>query len=184
MNDSGKFGDLRMVIVGGKTHAVQVMRQVLGIIGVRQIQAVADAAAAIDLLCHQSFSAVFCDETVLGAGGLDFGRAARRAKGLLNPMVPIFLVCGGPRRRDVEAARDAGFTDVLTRPVSAATIMRKLDLALGRPRPFIVASDFFGPDRRGGPRAWFRGEDRRTRQPRKVKVGLLGGTADADQVFV
>jgi two-component system chemotaxis response regulator CheY len=127
----------------------------------------------------QLFTAVLCDENAAGVGARAFGYAARRTSGLLNPLIPIFLVCAGPRRRDVEAARDLGFTDVLTRPVSAATVIRKLKLALGKPRPFIASTDFFGPDRRAPQRSGFRGPDRRTRKARQVKVGAPG-----DQVLV
>jgi hypothetical protein len=64
-------------------------------------------------------------------------------------------------RRDVEAARDLGFTDVLVRPITAGTIIRKLTLALARPREYVVAGDFSGPDRRGKRRQAFRGKERR-----------------------
>jgi CheY-like chemotaxis protein len=183
MNESQNFGAHRLMIVGGKAHAVQTLRQVLGIVGVKQIQVVADPVAAIDLLRTQLFTAVLCDESAAGSGDRAFGYAARRTSGLLNPLIPIFLVCGGPRRRDVEAARDLGFTDVLTRPVSAATIMRKLKLALGAPRPFIASTDFFGPDRRAPLRSGFRGRDWRTRKARQVKVGAPVAP-DGDQVLI
>ena len=114
MNESQNFGAHKVMIVGGKAHVVQTLRQVLGIVGVKQIQVVADPAAAVDLLCTQLFTVVLCDENAAGAGSASFGYAARCTSGLLNPLIPIFLVCGGPRRRDVEAARDLGFTDVLT----------------------------------------------------------------------
>jgi hypothetical protein len=41
--------------------------------------------------------------------------------------------------------------------------------ALLKPRPFIAAPDFFGPDRRARARAW-RGRDRRKHTPRKSKI--------------
>jgi hypothetical protein len=46
-----------------------------------------------------------------------------------------------------------------------------LRVALSTPRPFIAASDFFGPDRRAKERPW-RGQDRRTRTPKKMKIVL------------
>ncbi len=61
---------------------------------------------------------------------------------LVNPLVPIFALQDRARRRDVEQARDAGVTDVITTPISPRTIVTKLKAA---PRPFIVAPDFFGP---------------------------------------
>jgi len=170
-NERLDLKSLHVLLVCAKPHVAQVLRQVLGIAGVQDIELAGDAQAAIKLLCHQCFDAVLCDEA---AAGGDFGYAARRTPDLVDPMLPIFLVCAGPRRRDVETARDIGYTDVLTRPVSAKTIMRKLRLAVAKPRPFIAASDFFGPDRRTGARSHFRGSDRRKRQPRKVKLAAPG----------
>ena len=85
-------------------------------------------------------------------------------------MLPIFLICSSPVRRQVESARDDGVTDVLVRPVSAATIIRKLRIATLAPRPFILADDFFGPDRRGRGRRPFAGLERRKRAPKKLSV--------------
>jgi CheY-like chemotaxis protein len=164
------FKSLKVLIVSAKPHVVQILRQVLGIAGVVEIVAVTDGRSAIGLLTHQFFDAVFCDEAVSRDTGQDFGTAARRSEGLVDSMVPVFLVCAGPRRRDIETARDQGYTNVLARPISAATVARKLRLALERPRPFIVAPAFFGPDRRSEARGQFRGEDRRKRAPRKVKI--------------
>ena len=107
---------------------------------------------------------------LLAGAAAAFPLAARRTQGLLNPMIPFFLTCHGPRRVQVEAARNAGVTDVLARPISAATVKRKLLQAIVRPRAFIASTEFFGPDRRGKERIQHKGPERRARQPRKVKV--------------
>ena len=100
---------------------------------------------------------------------MPFALAARRSQMLLNPMIPIFAVYGGARRRDVETARDQGINDVICRPMSLKTVTDKLRAALAAPRPFIAAPEFFGPDRRARELPW-RGEDRRTRAPKKIRV--------------
>lgn len=161
---------LRILLVTARPHVATILRQVLGIAGILDIAQTADGAAAIDQLrtCH--FDAVFCDEACALDTGSDFARSARTSEGVLDTMLPVFLVSGGPRRRDVEVARDQGYTDVLARPVSAATVLRKLRIAVERPRPFIVAPAFFGPDRRAQSRAGFHGGERRKRQPRKIRI--------------
>ncbi|MEY4708414.1 MAG: hypothetical protein RJB58_2137 [Pseudomonadota bacterium] len=85
-------------------------------------------------------------------------------------MIPIFAVQERARRRDVEKARDIGVTDVLTTPISPKTVMTKLQAALTAPRPFIVANEFFGPDRRAKARTPYYGLDRRTRVAKKAKL--------------
>jgi DNA-binding response OmpR family regulator len=102
-----------------------------------------------------------------------FLAAARRSKSVRNPMIPIFLLKERASRRDVEIARDAGGTDIVTVPISPKTLHAKLEAAVTAPRPFIVAGEFFGPDRRARLRPAFRGADRRKRAPRKAKFDFV-----------
>jgi len=168
--DRADLKNLHVLIVGGKPHAVTTLRTVFGIIGLNKVSAVAESTRAIEILCDEAVDAVFCDEGADYLDYLPFPMAARRASGVLNPMLPIFLVCGSPIRPQVERARDDGITDVLTRPISAATVIRKLNVATVCPRPFILAGSFFGPDRRGAGRNLFRGDERRKRTPKKLKI--------------
>ncbi len=161
METRREFRDLRLLIVGGKAHAAQTLRMALSIAGLSHATATADSEAALDLLRTNRFSAVFCDENAKPAEGMAFYLAARRASGVLDPIIPIFLVCTAPRRKFVESVRDKGVTDVIARPVSAATVLRKLHMALEMPRPFIKVGEFFGPDRRARARPDYVGANRR-----------------------
>jgi CheY-like chemotaxis protein len=169
--------NLRVLVVGGKAHTVTILRTAFGIIGINKVIAIAGSERAIQYLRDENVDAVFCDEAADAVDGVQFPLAARRAEGVPNPMLPIFLVCSSPVRRQIESARDDGVTDVLVRPVSAATIIRKLRKAVLVPRPFILAGAFFGPDRRAGARGFFAGQDRRTRKPKKLNVSPRETTA-------
>lgn len=164
------FSSHRVLVLGGKTHTIGLLRSILSIAGVTQIIHVEESRRALELLSMEHFTAVFCDHTAEELDGMSFPVAARRRAGMLNPMIPIFAVQERARRRDVEKARDVGVTDVLTTPISPKTIMTKLQAALTAPRPFIVANEFFGPDRRAKARAPYHGSDRRTRVAKKAKV--------------
>ncbi|MGA9795818.1 MAG: hypothetical protein WBQ17_09815 [Rhizomicrobium sp.] len=164
------FRYLRILLVSAKPHVVQVMRHVLAINGVLEIEVATSGPIALDLLRANRFNAVFCDDSCGELEGKSFAFAMRRDPDVLNAMTPLFLICGSPRRRDIELARDSGYTDVVCRPMSAGTVARKLRQATESPRPFIAASDFFGPDRRAAPKDSFRGEERRKRAARKVKI--------------
>jgi CheY-like chemotaxis protein len=144
------------------------MRTVLTAAGLSKVILIDEPRRALDMLCAESFDAVFV-EAAVRLDDVSFALAVRRSGAALNPMIPIFAVYGGARRRDVEKERDDGITDVICRPVSPKTIMDKLQLALDAPRPFIAAASFFGPDRRAKERPW-RGEDRRALTPKKIKV--------------
>jgi PleD family two-component response regulator len=160
----------RILIVGARGHAGSTLRTVLTVAGVNRIVLMDEPARALDMLGTERFTAVFVEGGTM-LDDLPFAQAARRSPGLLNPMIPIFVVYAGARRRDVERSRDDGVTDVICRPVSPKTVSNKLRAALAAPRPFIAAPDFFGPDRRAKERPW-RGQDRRTVTPKKTKVVL------------
>ena len=165
-----EFHAHRALIVGAKTHALQLLRSILSIAGVGKITHVEDSGRALELLGMEHFSVVFCDHKIGGAGEKSFVAASRRGDAMLNPMVPIFMLQERARRRDVEKARDTGVNDVLTTPISPKILLEKLRAATQAPRPFIVAPEFFGPDRRAKVRPTYFGSDRRKRAPKKVKV--------------
>jgi CheY-like chemotaxis protein len=167
------FSIHRVLLIGIKSHRIQLLRSVLGIIGIGQVVQVESSRRAIEMLRMEHFSAVFCDREVSGLDGMSFPVAARRAQNLLNPMIPIFVLAEWARRGDVERARDAGVSDVITVPISPRTVASKFLAATQRPRNFIVAPEFFGPDRRADGRAPFLGRDRRTRTARKARVDLV-----------
>jgi len=164
------FSEHRILLLGAKTHALGLLRSLLGDAGISKILQVEDARRALELLSTKCFSSVFFDPKVDKAGEKPFTVAARRNASVLFPMIPIFVLHVRARRRDVEKARDTGVTDVLTTPISPKTLVAKLRAATQTPRPFIVAPDYFGPDRRTKVRTACYGVDRRKRVAKKTKV--------------
>jgi PleD family two-component response regulator len=160
----------RILVVGASGPAGSMLRTVLTAAGITHITLADEPRRALDMLCAEPFDAVFVEGSIQ-LDDTSFALTARRNTMLLNPMIPIFAVFGGPRRRDVEMARDQGITDVICRPMSPKTVTEKLRAALRAPRPFIVAPEFFGPDRRAKERPW-RGQDRRVLTPKKTKVNF------------
>jgi len=181
MNGQVDFQQMRVLLVGGKPAAVQILRTAFGMLGLKYVMVVAESARAIEALRCQQFSAIFCDATAERYEGMTFPVAARRTPGVVNPMTPLFMICTLARQNQVELARDFGVTDVLTHPVSAATISRKLWAALKAPRPFIVAPSFFGPDRRTKRPPGWQGDDRRIRIAKKTRLAVAD---DSDKVYV
>jgi CheY-like chemotaxis protein len=167
--ERSEFSAHRVLVLGTKSHAMLLLRSILGTVGVGRVVHVEHPHRALELLGMEHFSAVFCDPAA-EAGEQSFVAAARRNEAMLNPMIPIFVLRESARRRDVEVARDAGVTDMLTTPISPRTVITKLKTATRAPRPFIAGAEFFGPDRRARARPAYYGSDRRTRAPKKSKV--------------
>ena len=89
-----EFSAHRVLVLGAKTHAMQLLRSVLGIAGVGKVVHVEHPRRALELLGMEHFSAVFCDHGAEAVGQPAFVVAARRDEAMLNPMIPIFVLQG------------------------------------------------------------------------------------------
>jgi two-component system chemotaxis response regulator CheY len=179
------YSRLRVLLVASKNHAAHTLRAVLGMTGITRIAQVEDSSIAIELLGHDEFDVVFCDDASASVNGLSFPMAVRHTPSVCNPMLPVFVFREYAWRRNVEKARDTGATDFITCPLSPKTVAKKLTAAITNPRPFIKASEYFGPDRRTRTQDPLLGQERRVRRPRKIRVYKNGrNVTDTDTVAI
>ncbi|NKB48665.1 MAG: response regulator [Alphaproteobacteria bacterium] len=121
---------------------------ILDTFGVEKVRQAADGLGAFrDMQLHKP-DAVITDLMMKPVDGLEFTRAVRTDPTSPVPDVPILMVTGHCEKRHVEEARDAGVTEFLAMPVTANTIAERLTSAIKRPREFVRARTFVGPERR------------------------------------
>lgn len=78
-----------------------------------------------------------------------------------NPFVPVVVASAFTERHNVCAARDAGMSEFLAKPISPRLIYYRIQAIIEKNRPFIkVNNHYFGPDRRRR-RSEFSGQDQR-----------------------
>ena len=80
--------------------------------------------------------------------GLEFTRRVRNDEHSPNPFVPIIMITGHTEKHRVEAARDAGVTEFLAKPITAHNLFARIAEIVERPRAFVRCDNYFGPDRR------------------------------------
>ena len=78
-----------------------------------------------------------------------------------NPYVPIIMLTGHSEKKRVIAARDAGVTEFLAKPISAKGLYQRVLNVVANPRPFIRTRSYFGPDRRRNTNPNYIGPERR-----------------------
>ena len=91
MIGSSDLRNLHVLLVGGRPASVQILRTAFGLLGMKQVTAVAESERAIETLRSQAFDAIFCDAGAEPFKNMSFPAAARRANGVLNPMTPLVL---------------------------------------------------------------------------------------------
>ncbi len=65
-----------------------------------------------------------------------------------NKFVPIIMMTGYSHKIRVEQARDSGVTEFLVKPFRARDLYARIEQLIEKPRRFVDAKTFFGPDRR------------------------------------
>ena len=84
---------------------------------------------------------------------LQFMHMVRARRGQPGPPTcPIVVVSSNTDWLNaVFKARDSGMTEYLAKPISQKMVMTRIKSAIGNPRMFVEAGEFFGPDRRRAP---------------------------------
>ena len=79
---------------------------------------------------------------------LDFIRQVREHEDHAVRSAHLIVLTNRTRKRDIQLARDAGATDYVLKPVPAKLVVERADTSFKKPRAFVQATRFNGPDRR------------------------------------
>lgn len=160
---------LRALIVEDNAHMRALIRSVLFALGFKNVLEAQSGEDAFILLCEEGVDLILTDLSMAPVEGIQFTRRVRTSPESPNPYVPIIMVTGHTERHRVEAARDAGVTEFLAKPIAVQKLLQRVLEIVERPRPFVRCNGYFGPDRRRrnddnhkGP--WRRKDDYRAQQ--------------------
>ncbi|QMV00741.1 response regulator [Devosia sp. D6-9] len=157
---SQDFADLSVLVAESNTQMADLLSQMLRGLGVRKIQIATDAVAASGSLRRGGVDVLMIDEALKGLDGTTFTRRLRRSEDETHRHVAVVMMASHPSAAAITKARDAGITEFLRRPFSAAQIGEKLGAIMKAPRAFVETESYAGPDRRRRS-AGIGGDDRR-----------------------
>jgi len=156
-----RFDLLNILLVDDNQHMRLLLTEMLRAIGVRNIHEAVNGEEALNVLHRIAIDIVISDLKMGTLGGIDFVSLLRRSPSSPNPFVPVLMVTGHSTMKRVQAARDAGVNEFLTKPVTGRSLVHRLTLLIEEPRQFIRTGGYFGPDRRRRTVANFNGPWRR-----------------------
>ena len=142
------FGKLSVLVVDDNRHMLRTVSTILKGFGVGQIRECLDAADAFTVMREFPVDIVITDWRMEPLDGLDLVRLLRTAKDSPNTFVPIIMLSAYTERSNIISARDAGVTEFLAKPVTPEALLKRMNAVIARPRPFVRAKHYFGPDRR------------------------------------
>ena len=162
MNDASNKGwsrlaPLSVLVVEDSAFIRSVLVGALRTVGVGTVHAAKSGADAIRFFEERNAAlppgaspvdVVITDIVMPEVDGLMLLRWIRSSPKSPDKFLPVLMLSGAADRHYVEQARDLGATDFLAKPFSAHTVSSRLMLAIARPRRFVLANGYFGPDRR------------------------------------
>ncbi len=153
--------DVAILLVDDNANMRKVVGQILKAAGVRKIREAADGLEALKIFQSQEIDLIFTDLMMHPVDGLAFIRWIRTSTASPNPYVPVIMMTGHATQRSLNDARMAGVTEFLAKPLTARGVMHRINEIVNNPRPFVRASEYFGPCRRRKIDHDFQGVERR-----------------------
>ena len=159
------YGHLKALVVEDNPHMRALLRAILMGLGVSEVHEAPDGGQAFRALQRIEPDFVLTDLMMAPMDGIAFVHELRNSPQSPNPFLPVIMVSGHTERARILAARDAGVTEFVAKPITANNLFLRIVEIVERPRPFVRGAGYFGPDRRRkndafyvGP--WRREEDR------------------------
>lgn len=140
--------DLRVLIIEDNAHFRSFLRSLLEVAGITHIREASDGREALEILKEYPADLATVDQKMAGVSGLEFVRQVRDELTSPCPFLPIIMMTGNTDADLIMQAREAGVNDLVTKPVSALSLLARVQAILENVRPFVRTADYFGPDRR------------------------------------
>src|SRR3981081_1254092 len=120
------FNNLRFLVADDNVHMRRLVRAMLQGFGAREVHEAADGKAGLDALPKFTPDIVIIDWAMPSFDGLEFARMIRQPDTNASPFTPIIMLTAHSERKRVTAARDAGVTEFMVKPISANALHQRI----------------------------------------------------------
>ena len=142
------ISNIKILLIEDNSFMRRILVHVLQGLHVKEIIEATDGADAFEKLKNYEPDVILVDWEMEPLDGLEFIKLIRKGDSEQDKFIPIIMVTGHSEIYRVTQARDAGINEMLIKPVSAKMLYNRIRAIIERPRPFVDAEHFFGPDRR------------------------------------
>ncbi len=170
----------RVLIVDPNPHAARLLTDIMKSLGARDIVVQSDEKRALEAAAELEPGIVFTERTGEGLDGESLARALRRSD-MDCRRAPIIMITAEATARTILGARDSGVHEFLRKPFTSADLFKRVENVALKPRDWVEAVGYVGPDRRRFNSGEFSGP--RKRQADRSATGPAGHSAAKDQAM-
>ena len=170
----------RVLIVDPNPHAARLLNDIMKGLGARDIVIELNEKRALARAAELEPGIVFTERSGEGLDGESLARALRRSH-LNCRRAPIIMVTADATARTIMGARDSGVHEFLRKPFTSADLFKRVENVALKPRDWVEAVGYVGPDRRRFNSGEFSGPGKRKAD--RPATGAAGQTAAKDQAM-
>ena len=137
----------RVLVVDPNVTAAKLLAETLKGLGVGEVQIKTEGRGALDICREFEPTLIFTEHRGPQLDGESFAKAVRRSNFVCRK-APIIMVTAEATAASILGARDAGVHEFLRKPFTAGDLTKRIEVVALKPRSWIEAVGYVGPDRR------------------------------------
>jgi len=157
----------RVLIVDGHVAASRLLSELMKGMGAREIVFESDQKATLEVARDFEPTLMFLERSGPRFDGEELVRRLRRSS-LSVRQIPIIMVTAEATASTIKGARDAGVHEFMIKPFTTGDLVRRVVNVATKPRPWVEAMGYVGPDRRRFNSGEFKGARKRQSELRAV----------------
>lgn len=142
------FSKVSFLVVDKNPLSAHLIRDILHTLGVTAIRIAENVERARRMLRRDPVDVIITEYHLTPENGLALIDWVRNAPDSADRMIPVIMLTANSEEDYVVRARDMGVTEFLAKPFNVEGLYRRLVAVIARPRAFVNADGYFGPDRR------------------------------------
>lgn len=170
----------RVLIVDPNTPSAKLLADILKGLGAKEVVMEQDAKQALIAARDLEPGIVFTEHSGPRLDGEDFTRRLRRSN-LACRRAPVIMVTATATATSIKGARDCGVHEYLRKPFTSGDLFKRVEIVALKPRDWIEAVGYVGPDRRRFNSGEYAGPQKRKAD--KPKSAAEATLAAKDQAF-
>jgi len=148
MAGRGYLEQIRFLVVDDNAFSRQLIRSIIAQFGARNVHEANSGESAKDEVKSFKPDIIIVDWVMSPMDGMEFVSWLRESPDSPEPFTPVIMVTAYSHMRNIMQARDAGINEFLAKPISAKSLIMRVQAVIEKPRQYVRADDYFGPDRR------------------------------------
>ncbi len=154
--------NLKILVIDDNRFMREIVKTIFHVFHCKTVEEAGDGADALKVMANGYLpDLVVTNWNMPVMDGIQFIRHIRTSKDSPDPHMPIILMTAYSEVGHITNARDAGVNEILAKPISAISLYKRIVSVFTKPRPFVEADEFTGPDRRRRASVGYGGEERR-----------------------